>query len=364
MATNSTPRKSRKPAANLVLNMTTSVEIDAGTDNSAEIAALAELDQLIDSTVLVADDDAGSDDAEMLADADDSDVVEVEVAAAEPEAEVLTEPPVVVAAPTPDAETSALDALIASLGAPEAAEAAPVVTDAALLEAVEQVEAVEIATAAAETDTAPEGSVPTGEGTDVADPEVEAAPVKTKKASTPRVSYGTTADGKVRRLKDKLGDSAAEYTVLTLDDAGLDEQALAAKVDETFGLIAKMNKKEANRAAMFIEFVAGKKSQMNNVLKRVLQVLAADGYLTTGMQGNVMVDLLSVPYSAGAARAMGGNTIGMYEDLAVLKADGKGRFIANPDSLLLMKANQLLGLEYKAPPVVAPVEETPAAPAV
>jgi hypothetical protein len=171
------------------------------------------------------------------------------------------------------------------------------------------------------------------------------------------VSYGTTADGKVRRLKDKLGDSAAEYTVLTLDDAGLDEEALKLKVEETFALIAKMNKKEANRAAMFIEFVAGKKAQMNNVLKRVLTVLSNDGYLATGLQGNVMQDLLAVPYTTGAARAMGGNTIGMYEDLAVIKADGKGRFIANPDSLLLMKANQLLGLQYKAAPVV----EAPAA---
>ena len=360
MTTNST-RKTR--AANLVtLNMTTSVDIDPGRDNSAEIAALAELEQMIDDTVMVPDDaPVDEDDAAMLA-SDESDdevveVVEVEAAGA-PESDVVID---VLATVIPDAETTALDALIASLSSPATPAASPVVTDAALAEAVEQVEAVEIATAAADTGEAAEGSAPTGEGSDVPDPVAATPDAKKKRAAgPPRVSYGTTADGKVRRLKEKLGDSASEYTVLTLEDAGLDDAALKLKVDETFAVIAKMNKKEAARAAMFIEFVAGKKSQMNNVLKRVLQVLAADGYLATGTQGNVMVDLMSVPYSLGAARAMGGNTVGMYEDLAVIKADGKGRFVGNPDSLLLMKANQLLGLEFKDAPVVA----APAAPAV
>lgn len=352
MATNSTrkTRKSTKPAAELLtVNMTDSVDV-SGDDSASADAEIAALDALIDSTVLVDDAADDSDDADMIA-----------ANTGEPEAEAV-EVEVEAAAAVVDAETSAFDALIASLASPETPAETSAVTDAALLEAVESVEAVEIATAAATPNDAPEGSAPTGDDTDVpaSEASAEGKPAKTKKAATPRVSYGTTPDGKVRRLKDKLGDSAAEYTVLTLDDAGLDEEALKEKVEETFALIAKMNKKEANRAAMFIEFVAGKKAQMNNVLKRVLTVLSTDGYLATGMQGNVMQDLLSVPYSPGAARAMGGNTIGMYADLAVLKADGKGRFVANPDSLLLMKANQLLGLQYKAPPVV----EVPAAAAV
>src|SRR5690606_27785248 len=103
-----------------------------------------------------------------------------------------------------------------------------------------------------------------------------------------------------------------------------------------------MNKKEQNRASNFVEWLSGKKSRLNNVLERVLKVLERDGVLTTGNEGNVIKDLLARPYSLGSARAMGGNTIGMFADLKVIVADGKGKFVPNPDSLLLMKAKSLL----------------------
>jgi len=80
------------------------------------------------------------------------------------------------------------------------------------------------------------------------------------------------------------------------------------------------------------------------VLERVLKVLDRDGYLQTGAEGNVIKDLLARPYSMASARAMGGNTIGVYADLKLIVPDGKGRFIANPDSLLLAKARSLLAV--------------------
>jgi hypothetical protein len=46
---------------------------------------------------------------------------------------------------------------------------------------------------------------------------------------------------------------------------------------------------------------------------------------------------------------MGGNTISMFADLKVILAEGKGRFVANPDSLLLAKVKSMLTAAAKAP---------------
>jgi hypothetical protein len=170
-----------------------------------------------------------------------------------------------------------------------------------------------------------------------------------------RVFYG---NDKVRRLNDKLGNSVGEFVVLTLDDAGLDEDALKAKVTETFALIKDMNSKKANRATNLIEFIAGKRGSINPVLKRVLTLLSKNGMITMGVQGNVLTDLVNNPapgergYTIAAARAMAGNTVSMFEDLKLIvpSATTRHAFVSNPDSLLLLKANQLLGLQLGVAP--------------
>lgn len=185
-----------------------------------------------------------------------------------------------------------------------------------------------------------DGSAPTGEGSDVV---AEATP---KKERVPRKHYSD----KVERLKDRMGASLGEYMVLTAADAMVeDEAALQATMDATLQIIRDMNSKEKNRASGFIEFLSGKKAKLNNVLERVLSVLERDGYVQTGNEGNVFKDLLSRPYSPASARAMGGNTISMFADLKVILAEGKGRFVANPDSLLLAKAKSMLTAAAKAP---------------
>jgi hypothetical protein len=162
---------------------------------------------------------------------------------------------------------------------------------------------------------------------------------------------------KVERLQARMGEQLGEYTVLTTADALVDEAQLAAVVDRTLEIMRAMNSKEKNRASNFIEWLSGKKAKLNNVLERVLIVLDRDGFVSTGNEGNVFKDLLARPYSPASARAMGGNTVGMFTDLKVIMADGKGRFVANPDSLLLMKAQSML----KAGPAPAPAAATPAA---
>ena len=251
-----------------------------------------------------------------------------------------------------DAGDLALDELIASLSAPDEILETPVTTaavevtaplvDAAMLSAaVSGAEATEIMVAEATPGGVAEGAAPTGDTTDV----VDAAPVKKEKAAkepkapaTPRKHY----TDKTERLKDKLGAGLSEYSVLTLADAGVNEEELQKVMAATMEIIRTMNRKEQNWSVKFIEFLAGKKSSISEVTGTILKLLHTDGHITTGNDGNVFKTLVARPYSPGSARAMGGNNVGFMKDLKMVIADGKGKFVANPDSLLLMKANSML----------------------
>ena len=250
------------------------------------------------------------------------------------------------------AEDMDLDSMISALmGEDEIVEVVePTITDDMLAAAVSGAEAIELMMESATVDGGVEGAAPTGTESDVKKPKVKAAKApKAPKAAkvtaegevvekAPRVVY----TDKIDRLKGKLGTGLTEYSVLTLADAGVAEADLAAKMSETMEIIKQMNSKEQNWAVKFIEYMAGKKATMSEVTRKVFEVLEKDGFITTGNEGNVFKTLLAKPYSAGAARAMGGNNIGMLRDLKVITQDGKGKYVANPESLLLMKARSML----------------------
>lgn len=249
-------------------------------------------------------------------------------------------PDVITVQPTPasaDSDEVLLDSALAELDASVAA--AEAVEDAAelSLEALEAVvvraEATELMMATATPEGVTEGlegAAPTGG---------PVAGATEKKERAPRKYYSD----KVERLKARVGEKLVEYSVLTTADVVADEEALKQVMEQTLEIIRKMNSKEKNRASNLIEFLSGKRSKLNEVLERVLRVLERDGYVQTGNEGNVMKDLLARPYSPASARAMGGNTIGMYADLKLIVPVGKGRFEPNPDSLLLQKARTMLG---------------------
>lgn len=247
--------------------------------------------------------------------------------------------------PTPPIETavndqddlSALEALLADVPAPTPTQAGVELTMDDLEAAVNRAEATDAAIAAANADDTMAGAVPTGDAAESGD---DAGVDKPKRAATPRKHYSD----KVQRLKDRVGDALSEYTVLTTADALVDEGELSAVMERTLEIIRAMNVKEKTRASNFIEFLSGKKVKLNEVLERVLRLLDREGFLTTGNTGNVMKDLIARPYSIASARAMGSNTVGMFADLKVIIPDGKGRFVANPDSLLLAKARSLLAI--------------------
>lgn len=173
-------------------------------------------------------------------------------------------------------------------------------------------------------------------------PAAPAAAPKVKVAKEPKVTVPRKHyTDKVERLKDRVGEDLAGVSMLTPADAALDPKEA---LERTMHIIAGMNKKEQARASNLVEFVTGKRSSMNNVLDRVIRLLHKDGAITTGENGTVMADLLAKPYSCNSARAMGANTVAVFADLMIVKADGKGRYVENPESVLLTVVKSKLGL--------------------
>lgn len=161
-----------------------------------------------------------------------------------------------------------------------------------------------------------------------------------KPAPVPRKHYAS----KVERVTDKLGETLGDYTVLTLSDAALAGDELAAKQAETLEILKGAGVKVQNRMTMLLEFVAGKSSKLNEVIDRAFKLLKTDGHITVGEKGNFHQNLLAKPYSVAAARAMGNNTLAAMRDFKVIAKDAEGKYVANPESLILMKINGMLGL--------------------
>lgn len=284
------PKKTRKPRAAKTeavapLTMEHTMTVDAEPTLSAAVSATDDLDKLLADIGMFVPDD--------------------EVIVAAPAGE-----PVVIEASLP--MTPAVDELEAAVSGAETAEL--------------------MSAAAAEE--GGDGSAPSGTASElVSEPGAAAA---TKKTPTPRVRY----TDKVERLKARVGDKLGEYSVLTTADVPMDDAALGEVMERTMDIIRAMNKKVGNRGVNFIEWLSGKKASLNNVIERTLKLLQADGHLETGEQGNVMKNLLARPYSLASARAMGGNTIAMLVQLKLIvpMEGAKGKFVANPDSLLLASA--------------------------
>lgn len=160
---------------------------------------------------------------------------------------------------------------------------------------------------------------------------------KVKAEAVPRKHYSS----KVERITDKLGASLGDFTVLELADAMLEGDALKAKQQETLDIIKNSGKKVQNRQAFILEFIAGKSANLNGVIKTAVAILAKDGEIVTGVEGNFHKALLAKPYSPNAAKAMGGNTLLALKLLKMVNVGEGGKLVANPNSLVLAKLNSM-----------------------
>lgn len=167
----------------------------------------------------------------------------------------------------------------------------------------------------------------------------EAKAPKEPKEKKERIFFSKQSE----RVAHMLGDKVGEFMLLELADASLTGDDLAAKNKEVLALFDADTtaKKVAEKAAMLVKWMH-KGGELNEVMKRAFTLLAKDGELTSGDKGNLQVDL-ATKYSIGTARSQANQMFMLFPILKITTKE-KGKMVANPNSLYLMKANGLLGL--------------------
>ena len=157
-----------------------------------------------------------------------------------------------------------------------------------------------------------------------------------------------TNSSKSTVLQHRLGEDAQNYLLLETQDAALDAEGLKKKMDEVLATIDACGQKKVQEKAVMLFSWMKKGGALNEVMARTLKVLARDGYITTGDKGNLHAELLSKPYSPGTARAQAGQMATMLPMLHIANKAEKGKLVANPESLIMMKAVAELGLKVGA----------------
>ncbi len=172
---------------------------------------------------------------------------------------------------------------------------------------------------------------------------------KEKEPKAPRATSVTHKPGDL--LMAKLGDKASEYLVFTMQDAELEPDALKMQQD---AFIARMNIVDAkddsyiamkvkDKVIHLIEWMK-KGGELNEVIERAFRVMVRDGKLTSGVKGNLQVDLLSKPYSPGTAASQSNKMFQLFPLLGIT-VKSKGEMVPNPDSLILAKVTAELGID-------------------
>ena len=115
-------------------------------------------------------------------------------------------------------------------------------------------------------------------------------------------------------------------------------------MDEVLATIDACGQKKVQEKAVMLFGYMSNGGALNEVMKRAFTVLVRDGFITSGDKGNLHANLLTKPYSLGTARAQAGQMLCLFPMLKIALKDGRGRLVANPDSLILMKVSAELGL--------------------
>ena len=223
--------------------------------------------------------------------------------------------------------------------------------ESALMEAAASAEGVASAEQLPEPETvATEAAAPaTAESAEAPKPARQKATV----AMSNRTTYANSKTSEV--LKSRLNGNVQDDLVLEVADADLTPERLKAKQQELLDILnvrphqskdSSTQKKVAEKVVMLFGYLKNG-GKLNEVLSRTFRVLVKDGYVQMGKQGNLFADLLNKPYSVGTANAQGGQMMQMLPllKIALPDASNKGRLVANPDSVILMRMVQVLGLD-------------------
>lgn len=254
-------------------------------------------------------------------------------------------------------EASILDSLLDDIVEVAPVEAASVVAAedeiAAIEGAIEKAEATEALYAEADAATsaadAPQATVEKkkAKGAKKAKPEGEKVakkakePAAPKEPKAPRVTRHSCHGHESRVLAARLGEKLGEFLVLEVADAGLDAEALKVRQDEILATIDGLAKKVGEKATMLFGYMANG-GKLNEVLAKTFTVLARDGKLTSGVKGNLQLELAE-KYSPGTSASQANQMFMLLPALAITVKE-KGVMVANPDSMILMKMKAELGL--------------------
>jgi len=157
-----------------------------------------------------------------------------------------------------------------------------------------------------------------------------------KRVAKPRRHYAN----KVDRLRDTLADGFDDAMLLSKADLKLQGKARADKQFETAKRIKGVGVKVQNRVTFLIEYAQGKTAKLNNVMQTALDVLKADGKLTTGNDGNLVKALVAGGKTPATARTMAGNTVAAFKVLDMVEGREPHTFYPNPDSVLLERLSK------------------------
>lgn len=180
--------------------------------------------------------------------------------------------------------------------------------------------------------------------TDDASDEPVAAQASTDKPKTNPVLRNPFAK-KSEKIMAKLGDKAADYLVLETADALLSPEELEAKRVALLVELDKSAKKVGEKAVMLFGWVRNG-GKLNEYMHRAFKVLAQDGFLTSGVNGNLQKNYLARPYAPGTASAQANQIFQLFPALKLTIRE-KGRMVPNPDSVLLTTIVTKLGLSLK-----------------
>lgn len=175
----------------------------------------------------------------------------------------------------------------------------------------------------------------------VSEAAAEPAPAPTKPAPAPRMTFAKKSE----KIAHKLGEKARDYLVLDIKDAELTDEALELKQATLLKFIdEELAVKVGEKAVMLFGYLRNG-GKLNEIMRRTFTVLIRDGFLTSGAKGNLVTNFEMKPYSPGTSASQSNQMFALFPLLKICtgKAVG-GRMEMNPDSTILLKMREELGL--------------------
>ena len=141
------------------------------------------------------------------------------------------------------------------------------------------------------------------------------------------------------RILSKLGAESVDYTTLTPADAAKSDEEIVEDFSRTVDAMAMYVSDKAVNLFTFLKVGGG----LNEVTRRGFEVLLKDECITGGDKGNLVVNLLSKPYSLGTAKSQSNQIIQLFTDLKIGTRSGRGAVMINQESVILHRVKTIMG---------------------